>query len=183
MEFNKGDRVRMSSIGKKNYTNYSTNPHDLEGTIITPNAGDKVHSIRVLWDNGNINVYRPAELDMVLAAKEIKEDKPMANQLDKELEYMDIMFSDKKDTKSSYEKKEPTKSLSSYDKVIDEYDRKLADKIRSKSTSSNDIWKVSIEELYDPYVKKAKVSEDTLSQLKRPIRAVGYTPYKPTLKF
>lgn len=57
-----GDKVKMSDVGKKHYTNSKFNPFNLNGVV---NNKSSSLNIKVEWSNGEKNSYEPKELELV----------------------------------------------------------------------------------------------------------------------
>lgn len=64
MMFRVDDLVQMSDVGKQEYKDCSSNPHNLEGTVIysTEIFHPDNFPFRVLWANGCANSYRTVDL-------------------------------------------------------------------------------------------------------------------------
>lgn len=67
MKIKVGDLVHMSGVGKREYKDYSNNPHSLAGIVFY--AGGVFHldefSLRVRWSNGKANIYRAMDLEPI----------------------------------------------------------------------------------------------------------------------
>lgn len=63
-----GDVVRLSEIGRKEYTDSLRNPHSCIGTIVQLGSRSQflgVYKVCVEWDNGENNLYKEWDLELL----------------------------------------------------------------------------------------------------------------------